>query len=302
MSALRLATRASDLALTQSRLVADALTRATGDDVELVRVTTRGDVDRSPLSVIGGQGVFVAAVRRAVLDDEADVAVHSCKDLPTEPAPGLVMSAVGEREDVRDVLVARDGLDLADLPDGARVGTGSPRRALQLRALRPDLEVVDVRGNVPTRLRLVDDGEVDAVVLAAAGLRRLGLLDRATEVLDADTLLPAPGQGALAAECRQDHGVVVEALRSMQHDETRAAIDAERALLATTGAGCSSPVAAWARPDGGRLRLTALADGPGGDPVRVEGVGDQAEAADLGRRVAERLLAARTGATGEDAG
>ena len=300
MSPLRLATRSSALATTQSRLVADALGARTGRAVELVTVTTRGDVDRAPLSQIGGQGVFVAAVRQAVLDGEADLAVHSCKDLPTAPEPRLALAAVGEREDVRDVLVARDGLDLAGLPSGARVGTGAPRRVMQLRALRPDLEVVDVRGNVPTRLALVDDGRVDAVVLAAAGLSRLGLLGRATEVLGCDTLLPAPGQGALAVECRADHRAVVAALLNMQHDETRAAVDAERALLAATGAGCSSPVAAWARPVDGRLRLTALTDGPGGGPVRAEGVADMDQAAGLGRRVATELLAAR--ADGEDAG
>ncbi len=203
MSALRLGTRRSALARAQSQQVADAITAASGRAVELVEITTQGDVDRGDLASMGGAGVFVGALREALLAGEVDVAVHSLKDLPTAPADGLLLAAVPRREDPRDALVARDGLTLGELPAGSRIGTGSPRRAAQLRALGLDLDVVAVRGNVDTRLGLVADGSFDAVVLARAGLLRLGRADEATEVLDPLQMLPAPGQGALAVECRR---------------------------------------------------------------------------------------------------
>src|SRR6476620_440636 len=199
---IRLGTRPSLLALTQSRWVAERLSVAVGREVELVQVTTTGDRDDAPLAQLGGTGVFVSALREALLDGRIDLAVHSLKDLPTGPADGLVLAAVPLREDPRDVVVARDGLTLGELPAGARIGTGSPRRAAQLRALGLGFDVVGIRGNVDTRIGKVVAGEVDAVVLARAGIARLDRLDEVTEVLDPLQMLPAPGQGALAVECR----------------------------------------------------------------------------------------------------
>ena len=242
---LRLGTRGSALAVGQSTLIADLL-RAQGHDVELVRIRTAGDVERGSLSQLEGVGVFAAELRRALLDGECDFAVHSLKDLPTTPVPGLVIAAVPERADARDALCARDGLTLADLPAGATVGTGSPRRVAQLRITRPDLRYVDVRGNVGTRLARVADGDLDAVVLAAAGLARLGLLDRVTDHLE---ILPAPGQGALALEARAGDDAVLSVLRVLEDPDTRLAVDAERAVLARLGGGCAAPIAAWGRSD-----------------------------------------------------
>ena len=201
---LRLGTRASLLARTQSALVADLIRARTGREVELVDVTTEGDANRASLVSLGGTGVFVGALRDALLRGDVDLAVHSLKDLPTAPHPGITLAAVPTREDPRDVVVARDGLTLGELPVGSVVGTGSPRRAAQLHALGLGLEIVDIRGNVDTRLGKVGAGEVDAVLLARAGLARLGRLDDVTEVIDPIQMLPAPGQGALAVECRSD--------------------------------------------------------------------------------------------------
>src|SRR5207342_2774219 len=205
---IRLGTRASLLALTQSRWVAERLSVAVGREVELVEVTTTGDRDDAPLAQLGGTGVFVSALREALLDGRIDIAVHSLKDLPTQPAAGLALAAVPVREDPRDVVVARDGLTLGELPAGSRVGTGSPRRVAQLLALGLGLEVVGVRGNVDTRIAKVHSGEYDAVLLARAGLARIGRLEEVTEVLDPLQMLPAPGQGALAVECRAEDDLV----------------------------------------------------------------------------------------------
>lgn len=270
---LRLGTRGSDLAVTQSGMVGDALAELGGFDVELVRVRTEGDANRAPLAQIGGTGVFVTALRDALLHSDCDVAVHSLKDLPSAPADGLTIAAVPTRADARDVLCARDGLTLAELPAGARVGTGSPRRAAQLRAARPDLAVVDLRGNVPTRLGRVTSGELDAVVLAGAGLSRLGLLDAVTDFLDPSVMLPAPGQGALAVEVRSEDltsggegsgGELAAAMAALDDGQTRAAVTAERALLARLEAGCSAPVGALARFQGGALHLAAVVGSPDG--------------------------------------
>lgn len=251
--ALRLGTRASALATSQSDWVADHL-RAQGHDVELVLVQTVGDTNRASLSEIGGTGVFASALREALRAGEIDLAVHSLKDLPTQPEPGLVVAATPVREDPRDAVIARDGLTLDTLPAGATIGTGSARRAAQLQLLRPDLQVRDIRGNVGTRIDLVRTGELDAVVLAVAGLSRLGRLEEATQILDLTAMLPAPGQGALAVECREDdHDLRALLAGALEHAPTRAAVDAERAVLARLEAGCTAPVAAWAEPgpDGG---------------------------------------------------
>ena len=267
--AVRVGTRASTLALTQTGLVAAQLARSPALAVELVRITTDGDRLTGSLVDIGGTGVFVSALRDALLSGRCDVAVHSLKDLPTGPAAGIAMAAIPERADPRDALCARDGLTLAGLPAGARVGTGSPRRAAQLLAARPDLEVVDIRGNVDTRLHRVAPGDLDAVVLAAAGLARLGRLDAVTDLLALTVVSPSPGQGALAVEARAsdvaDAGSALAlALAALDHAPSRLAVTAERALLARLEAGCAAPVGAHARVKDGLLVLDAVVCRPNG--------------------------------------
>ena len=304
MSAVRVATRASLLARTQSERVAAALRERLDREVTLVEVSTQGDADQlTPLTDLGGVGVFVTAVREAVLRGDADLAVHSLKDLPTAPAPGLRIAAYPAREDPRDVLVARDGATLATLPDGACVGTGSPRRAAQLLSSRPDLDVVAVRGNVDTRLRKVAEGDLDAVVLAYAGLARLDRLGAVTEVLEPDQMLPAPGQGALAVECRdvEPDVALLAALRDLDDASTRVAVTAERSLLAALEAGCSAPVGALATVSetGGEVlvHLTgAVVSSDGRSQVRKSVTGSAGDAVDVGRSLADDLLAA--GASG----
>ncbi len=293
MSALRLGTRRSALALAQARTVATALA-ATGRDVDLVEITTHGDVSHEPLATIGGTGVFVSALRDALLADRIDLAVHSYKDLPTAPADGLVVAATPLREDPRDVLVARDGLTLGELPAGARVGTGAPRRVAQIRALGLGLHLVPVRGNVDTRLSRVADGTLDAVVLARAGLARLGRLDEVTEVIDPLQMLPAPGQGALAVECRADDDQV-DVLRMLDEPTTRSAVTAERSLLAALEAGCTAPVGAYAEAaegdDGLELYLRAVVVSLDGTvSIRKSATGPLTAAERIGRDLAADLL------------
>lgn len=242
---LRLGTRGSKLALAQSQTVADAITAATGQPVELVEIVTAGDRSSAPIQTLG-VGVFTSALRDALLDKHIDLAVHSYKDLPSAPHDGLIIAAVPARHDPRDALVARDGLTLSELPGGARVGTSAVRRVAQLKALGLPLVVEPLRGNVDTRLGQVASGELDAVVLARAGLVRLGRGDAVTEVLDPLLMLPAPAQGALAVECRADDIELVEKLRALEDYPSRAAVTAERALLATLEAGCNAPIAALA--------------------------------------------------------
>ncbi|MFH5821601.1 hydroxymethylbilane synthase [Georgenia sp. AZ-5] len=291
---LRIGTRGSDLAMTQTTTVARALAAATGREVELVRIRTEGDRSKASLASLGGTGVFAAALREALLSGTCDVAVHSLKDLPTRPTEGLSIGALPPRADHRDVLCAREGWTLADLPAGARVGTGSPRRAAQLRLARPDVEVVDIRGNVPTRLGRVG-ADLDAVILARAGLERLGLLEHVTDSLDPEVMLPAPGQGALAVECRTADlaGELGEAMRAVDDAPTRLSVLAERALLAALEAGCAAPVAAWARV------VPATDDAPGADgaPARLElraGAFDPAGARRLVRTTGVELPPAAT--------
>ncbi|WP_327593945.1 hydroxymethylbilane synthase [Streptomyces chartreusis] len=265
--ALRLGTRRSKLAMAQSGQVADAVRRVTGRPVELVEITTYGDVSREALAQIGGTGVFVTALRDALVRGEVDFAVHSLKDLPTTQLEELALAAVPEREDPRDVIVARDALKLTDLPRGARIGTGSPRRMAQLNAYARshglDFETVAIRGNVDTRIRYVRDGELDAVVLAAAGMNRIGRSEEVTDFLSVDTVLPAPGQGALAIECTADNADLVAALGELDDPFTRVAVSAERSLLAALEAGCSAPVGALA---------DLLADGQIVKEMRLRGV------------------------------
>ena len=292
---IRLGTRRSALATTQAGMVADQL-RALGHTVEMVEITTLGDTSTASLSSIGGTGVFATAIRRALLTGEIDVAVHSLKDLPVAPEPGLRIAAIPVREDARDALVARDGLTLGELPAGALIGTGSPRRAAQLAALGLGLRVTDIRGNVDTRISLVRNGSVDAVLLARSGLARLGLLDQVTEILDPLQMLPAPGQGALAVECRQDRPDVVEALAALDDADTRACVTAERALLAALEAGCTAPVGALAEvvdsEHGTELFLRAFAGTEDAAiDLRRSSVGSLTDPERLGRDLADVLLA-----------
>jgi hydroxymethylbilane synthase len=297
--ALRLGTRASELARTQAQTVADAITAASGCPVELVPLATDGDLSQAAISQLGGTGVFVTAIRQALLEGRVDVAVHSYKDLPTAAEPGLILAAVPRREDPRDALVARDGLTLGELPPGAKVGTGAPRRVAQLRALGLGLEIVPIRGNVDTRLGRVAGadgaGDLDAVVLARAGLSRLGRTDVITETLDPLQVLPAPAQGALAVECRIGDGRTRELLGRLEDPHTRSCVIAERSTLAALEAGCSAPVAAYAEiaegEDGPELFLRASVTAlDGSDAVRGSATGSPAAAADLGRALAAELL------------
>ena len=296
MNPLRVGTRRSLLARTQSGQVADQLAAALGREVVLVEVTTEGDVNHAPLTSFGGVGVFVSALREALLRDECDVAVHSLKDLPTYPEQGITLAAVPLREDPRDVVVARDGLTLGELPAGSRIGTGSPRRAAQLHALGLGFDVTPIRGNVDTRIRKVADGEVDAVVLARAGIARIGRLDEVTEVLDPLQMLPAPGQGALGIECRtSDTDLVEEVRRALDDPRTRAAVTAERAVLAALEAGCSAPLGALGEvaegDDGDELWVRAVAlSHDGALAVRRSATGRPDDAEGLGRRLAEEML------------
>jgi hydroxymethylbilane synthase len=301
VTALRLGTRGSRLALAQARSVAEAITARSGREIELVEITTRGDVSAEPLAAIGGAGVFVSALREALLDKTVDLAVHSLKDLPTAPADGLVVAAVPTREDPRDVVCARDGLTLAQLPAGATVGTGAPRRAAQIHALGLGLSVVDVRGNVDTRLAKVSGGELDAVVLARAGLARLGRLDAVTETLDPIQVLPAPGQGALAVECRDVDDELVAVLSRLDDVTTRAAVTAERTLLAALEAGCTAPVGAYAEAaegdEGLELYLRAVVVSSDGTvSIRKSATGPLEGAEQLGRDLATEMLADGAGA------
>jgi len=292
MTRVRVATRASELALAQARLVAAGLEAALGVRVELVPLTTAGDRIRGPLARLGGKGLFVKEIEAALLDGRADLAVHSAKDLPAEIDPALELVAFPERADPRDALAARArGASLDALPRGARVGTGSLRRTAQLRQARPDLEVVPLRGNVPTRLRRVESGGLDAVVLACAGLERLGLADRIDERLAPERMLPAVAQGALAVEARRGDPIGRDAA-ALDHAETAERVRAERACLAALGADCSVPLAAFAERVGARLSLRALlASTDGARLVRAQAEAPAAEAEALGRGVAERLLA-----------
>jgi hydroxymethylbilane synthase len=289
---VRIGTRGSALARTQTDAVATALAAPS----EIVPIVTEGDRSAAAVTQLGGTGVFVSALRAALLQGEIDVAVHSYKDLPTAPADGITIAAVPHREDPRDALVARDGLTLGELPPGARVGTGSPRRAAQLRALGLGLDIVALRGNVDTRLRRVAESDLDAVVLALAGLRRLGRADEVTEILDPIQVLPAPAQGALAVECRASDEQVSALLAALDAPDSRATVAAERALLAALEAGCSAPVGALAEVAEGdngpelflRGSVTAL---DGSDAVRLSGTGPTTDAEGVGRRLAADLLA-----------
>lgn len=272
---VRIGTRSSELALAQTGRVAEAL-RASGDfEIELVQIRSEGDRVSAPIASLGGTGAFATSLRMALLAGRCDLVVHSLKDLPTAPFTGLALAAVPLREDPRDVLVARDGLTLGDLPPGARVGTGSPRRVAALRAARPDIQVVDLRGNVDSRLRRVQQGDLDAVVLAAAGLTRLGRQQQVTDWLDFDRMPQAPGQGALAVEAREattaEPTSLARALAELDDPASRWAVEAERAVLARLEAGCAAPIGAAATVREGGVHVQAAVIRPdGGRAIREE--------------------------------
>lgn len=301
---IRIGTRRSALARTQAQGVADALTAATGRTTELVAITTTGDRSASPVPELG-VGVFVSALRDALAAKEIDAAVHSYKDLPTAPVDDLHIAAVPHRADPRDALVARDGLRCRELPPGSRVGTGAPRRVAQLRALDLGLELVDVRGNVDSRLRRVTDRDLDAVVLARAGLDRIGRGHEITETLDPALLLPAPAQGALAVECRADDEDLTGTFARLDHAPARVSVAAERMLLSTLEAGCNAPVAGLAEvrtgPGGERITLHGAVVSPdGARTIRLsrtalasdDSAGATAIAEQIGRDLAADLFAA----------
>jgi hydroxymethylbilane synthase len=278
------------MAIAQSSQVADVITERTGRPVEIVGVTTLGDVSRAQLTQIGGTGVFVSALREALLGGEVDLAVHSLKDLPTGPAAGIVLAAVPARDDPRDALVARDGAKLADLPAGARIGTGSPRRAAQLLGLRGDLRCVPIRGNAGTRLGKVAEGELDGVVLAYAGLARIGSVHAVTQVFEPDEMLPAPGQGALAVECRDGQAELAGLLAAVTDEASLAAVTAERSLLEALAAGCSAPVGAYAAGSDPLRMRAAVISADGSRMLRAHGSAPGADAQRLGRDLAADLL------------
>ncbi|MEU8377653.1 hydroxymethylbilane synthase [Streptosporangium sp. NPDC048865] len=291
---LRLGTRRSVMATTQSGLVADRLTGLTGAAVELVGVTTFGDVTKADLTQLGGTGVFVSALRDKLIEGEIDFAVHSLKDLPTTPDPRVVIAAIPPRDDPRDALVSV--AKLADLQPGAKIGTGSPRRIAQLRMIRPDLDYVPIRGNADTRIGKVTSGQLQGVVLAAAGLGRLGREAEISQIFEVGEMLPAPGQGALAVECRSDRSDLVELLSVLDDARTRAAVTAERAVLNALEAGCAAPVGAYSAENGPELILTAAVVAVDGRrAVRKSAAGSPSAPMDLGRDLAAEMIAEGAG-------
>ncbi|MGR2752481.1 hydroxymethylbilane synthase [Agromyces arachidis] len=296
---IRVGTRGSALALAQTNQIAERLGRAAEADIKIVTVTTQGDTSRASLQQIGGSGVFAAALREALVADECDVVVHSLKDLPTGEHPELRLGAVPKRADARDALCARDGLSLAELPEGARIGTGSPRRIAQLGRVRPDVVAVDVRGNIDTRLGFVEQGELDAVLLASAGLTRLGRSDAATERFELADWPTAPGQGALAIEVRRERGPrhVERALEAVDHATTKATVLAERLVLAGLEAGCAAPIGATAFIEDELLFLTATVYSADGNRWLTSSHAatpesrSAADLADAASDVAERVVA-----------
>ena len=295
----KLGTRRSTMATSQSRIVADTITERTGQAIELELITSFGDVTKAHLTQLGGTGVFVNALRDELVAGSIDFAVHSLKDLPTTPADGLVLAAIPERDDPRDALCARDGLKFADLPAGSKIGTGSPRRVAMLAALRPDLVYVPIRGNAETRLGKVSSGELDAVILAYAGLGRVGRREAVTDVFEPEQMLPAPGQGALAVECSAERAEGdLSYLSAVDHAPTRAEVVAERVVLAELEAGCAAPVGAFAEYTEGSLRLRAAVVATNGatavhreHTVDISSPEDLDTAVALGRDLARQMIA-----------
>ncbi len=292
MRALRIGTRGSMLAKWQAESVRKQLLAATGIDAEIVIIKTAGDkLQLAPLTEIGGKGIFIKELEEALLDESIDLAVHSVKDIPTDTPTRLCFPAVCKRADVRDCLVSANGVSLANLRQGARVGTGSLRRQAQLLHIRPDLDFRDLRGNVDTRLRKVDSGEYEAILLAKAGLDRLGLSQRIAETLSPEVCLPAVGQGAIAVEARLKDAEVASIVGALDDAETRTAIIAERALLAAMQGGCQVPLGAWARMERGELLMEAVVCSVDGvQYIKERATGAAENAAQIGEQLARQLL------------
>lgn len=287
---LRIATRGSRLARWQTDHVVEQLvSRHPGLEVEIVEIKTTGDVITDvPLSKVASSAFFTREIETALLENRADIAVHSLKDLASTDVPGLRLGAVLEREDVRDALISIDGSTFEALAPGARIGTSSVRRRALIALLRPDLELAELRGNVPTRLKKLDEGQYDAIVLATAGLNRLGLGDRVSQHLDPRIFVPAAGQGAIAVQIREDDDVAADIVSTLQHPETRAAVDAERTFLAALSVGCQAPVGVHARIDGDQMEAWALAVAvDGSHRVEVGAAGPTDQAASVGRKLAD---------------
>lgn len=291
MAKIRIGTRGSKLAMWQAEWVSGQLTQR-GHEVELSIIATHGDVSSASLSQVGGQGLFTKEIQRELWLGQIDVAVHSLKDLPTVPVEGLVLAAVPERETTQDCLLSRQGLSFEELPSGATVGTGSSRRAAQLLAWRSDIAIKDIRGNVDSRIRKMEEGRYEAIVLAAAGLTRLKLQSHITQFLPQSRILPAIGQGALGLECRSDDFATLEALEQLNHAPSFAAVSAERELLSSLLAGCLAPVAALALVSGSeQLELTAAVFSVDGrQAIRAVMAGSMEQAKVLGREVAQELI------------
>lgn len=289
---LRLGTRGSQLARWQAEWTASELRRL-GTHVEIVEIRTTGDANQSqPAGEIGGTGLFTKEIQRALLEGHVDFAVHSLKDLPTTPVAGLALAAVPQREDPRDALVSNVAETIDQLPEGARIGTGSLRRQSQLLHLRPDLQLAEIRGNVDTRLRKLDDGDYDAIMLAAAGLKRLGLQQRISQALPTSVLLPAPGQGALGIECRADDDVVAATLGQLNEASAHACVVAERAMLARVEGGCLAAIGGHATIEGDRLLLKAVVLSSNGErKLGAEATGNRTAAETVGQQVGDDLLA-----------
>lgn len=293
MRALRIGTRGSPLAMWQADHVGDWLERMHGVSPQIVRIRTTGDrVLQTSFTAMGLKGVFIKELEDALLDRRVDLAVHSMKDVPTAVPKGLAFPAIPPREDVRDCLISREGRTLAQLPAGARIGTSSVRRQAQLRRMRPDVVPVDVRGNVDTRIRKLDQAEFDAIVLARAGIERLGLVARITETLEPEVMLPAVGQGALGVETREDDAEVIEILSGLDDRDTRSAVEAERALLSELEGGCQVPLGAWGRLEGRSLIVldACVCSADGKELIRDSLRGPAEKPQALGRELAHRLL------------
>ncbi len=290
---LRIGTRGSQLALWQANWIKETLVRKNPDlDVEIVKIKTTGDkILDVPLAKVGGKGLFVKEIETALLDNSVDLAVHSMKDVPTLLPDGLKIVAISEREDPRDVIISKEGRTLAQLQEGARIGTSSLRRQAQLAGYRPDLVMEPLRGNINTRLKKLRDGQYDAIVLAYAGVKRLGWEGEVTQVLDTDIMLPAIGQGALGIEARGDDPGTLERILFLNHSETSLCVRAERAFLHRLEGGCQVPIAAYATTDNGTVTLTGLVAGVDGEKlIRMEVRSDEASAEEAGLELAEQIL------------